>query len=127
MNKINKLILIGSFLFILPFSTKKVEANELAMTAPSLETNAEIFPTRVWTTVSIKSWAPTYFYTTDGRSGAIYRGYLTRVSDISLVGYNTYEGYLYRSDLPYPIPARLIPETTSKWEGGSIFEKNIKE
>lgn len=82
---------------------------------------------KVWTTTSIKSWAPTYFYTTDGRSGAIYRGYLTRVSDISLIGYNTYEGYLYKSDLKYPMPARLMPETTSKWEGVSIYEKNIKE
>ncbi len=114
MNKLNKLILLGSLFFIFPFSTKNVEASELAVAAPTLEATANLLPTKVWYSVQIKSWAPTYFYTTDGRSGGIYRGYLTRVSDISLLGYNTYEGYLYRSDLQYPIPASLLPEIANE-------------
>ena len=31
MNKLNKLILLGSLFFIFPFSTKNVEASELAV------------------------------------------------------------------------------------------------
>lgn len=127
MNKISKIIILSSVFLVLPFNTKKIEANQLEMIPTSIETKAKILPTRVWYSTRINSTAPTYFITTDGRSGGIYRGYLTRVGTISYQGTHTYEGYLYRQDLHYPMPAKLIPQVKNESQGVDTLENISKE
>lgn len=121
----------------LSLNTKKVAANELTDFSTSVEinqftnfstsVNAATYPTRIWTEIALNSSKATVYYATDGRSGRVYRGYLTRQGGINIGGTRLYVGYLYRSDLPYPIPSKLAPLPTSELTGDDTIEKGHKK
>lgn len=63
------------------------------------------------------SSAPSTMYYQRQIYGRLYRGYLTRNWNIQIIwgpnntGVTAYSGTLYRNDLPFPIPSRLILES----------------
>jgi len=110
----NKLILkiLMSLLLIPLFFVPIVEASEFNVNNQRVSEVSEEYtvldlkPEKIWVVRGGVSSQKFMFWQESG-----YRGYLVRMDDtVTLGGFANFEGYIYRSDLPYPYPTRIIEE-----------------
>lgn len=68
-------------------------------------------PYKVWYSVPLNmgNQPPATYYIEHRFYKQLYRGWLTRTNKTDTHAHTIYEGYLYRPDVPLPIPSRVRP------------------
>lgn len=116
--KVLGIIALLSMLFVL-FSSNyyTVEATENTSLQTNVVNSKDITiqstpnPYKVWYSVPLNlgNQPPATYYIQQRFYTQLYRGWLTRTTRTDTHAHTVYEGYLYRPDVPLPIPSKMLP------------------